>query len=153
MKLNSAKRRFPKGKRFFTVGGRRSAFGVRRSAVGGRRSAVGGWRSVVGGRRWRLAFGGRRSAVGVRRSAVGGRLRRRKRKTQGIKYHHKFALWCDMICKAAGKGHKNAAKRRGTARAGGGLLSQTRTRPTAALPPECVRAPRRGIEIITSPGA
>ena len=88
-----------------------------------------------------------------RRSAVGGRLRRRKRKTQGIKYHHKFALWCDMICKAAGKGHKNAAKRRERRGQGGALLSQTRTRPTAALPPECVRAPRRGIEIITSPGA
>ena len=36
---------------------------------------------------------------------------------------------------------------------GGAMLSPPRTRPTAALPPECVRASRRGIEIITLPGA
>ena len=33
------------------------------------------------------------------------------------------------------------------------MLSPPRTLPTAALPPECVRASRRGIEIITLPGA
>lgn len=61
MKLNSAKKRFPKGKRFFAAGGRGSAVG---------------------------------------RAAA--------KKTQGIKYHHKFAFWRDMICKAEGKGRKSA---------------------------------------------
>ena len=148
MKLIVPKSASRKGSAFLrsAVGGRRSAVGSRRSAVGGRWSAVGSRRSAVGGRR--LAVGGRRSVVGGWRSAAPP-----QKKAQGIKYHHKFAFWRDMICKAEGKGRKNAengGERRGQ---GGALLSQTRTRPTAALPPECVRAPRRGIEIITSPGA